>query len=148
MKKRYDLICLFSGWLVVVSLLAACSDSQNEKQSDPGPVALEAPKIVMSENGSTTEVPLMDHSGMVSENFTVTVKQESKIDNPETELVIAKVRDTLIKVQQCGVYSFRIVFHGEVTEVNHLQYAGEAQLEVARGVGWSVVISRLKSLED
>ena len=46
------------------------------------------------------------------------------------------------RLQQCGTYKIEVSENGVMTRISNLEYSGEATLPVARGIGWSMYISR------
>jgi hypothetical protein len=44
--------------------------------------------------------------------------------------------------EQCGTYTFIINDNGNVTKITDFKYAGERNMPVARGIGWSLFINR------
>lgn len=54
-------------------------------------------------------------------------------------------------IQQCGTYDIVVSVNGDVTRISDFRYSGEKNVEVARGIGWSIHISRdtwIQELED
>jgi hypothetical protein len=46
------------------------------------------------------------------------------------------------KIEQCGTYTFVISVNGDVKRIANFKYSGERNIEVARGIGWSIFITR------
>ena len=59
--------------------------------------------------------------------------------DPETDAVSPYAQE---KVNQCGTYDIIINADGNVTTLKNFHYYGQEHVELARGAGWRVFISR------
>lgn len=136
---------LFS-WLVVI--LAGCGS----EQPSTGGYA----KLIVGIDGFYH--PQLGETAFVLGNFTfedealgLTINVVRKSVDPEGGVLAPGFREVdgvRQKIEQCGTYSIGINVNGEVCRIRDFRYSGEANLIVARGVGWYVQISRKEWPED
>jgi hypothetical protein len=94
------------------------SDPYSEIENAKARLRLLKNKIVMIQSG-------------LGNPFTKTVINGRTITNNESNMQ-----------EQCGTYTFIINDNGNVTKITDFKYAGERNMPVARGIGWSLFINR------
>ncbi len=52
------------------------------------------------------------------------------------------INNTPRMMEQCGTYEITVSQNGDITKIDNFVYNGERNIPVARGIGWSMYITR------
>lgn len=81
---------------------------------------------------------LDDNTGLFYKIEQTSINKNGNLQAPSSVII----DDKPVMVEQCGTYNFTISLNGDVIHINDFEYSGEKNIQVARGIGWSMYITR------
>lgn len=140
------LLTLCAPWWMVVSCGKREATPVFDKQAAKVCFLIHTPEAhrmeinILSSFGSFHEPPGIGYS----------IRQTSKDDSGTAEKVPGPViiDGKPQMIQQCGTYDIVVSANGDITRISGFRYSGEKNMEVARGIGWSLYVSKDKWIQE